>query len=308
MVTAELLAVKLQESLGKRYKIFANDAFNDKFTTTVSNEYMGQQLAVQKSAFEKFKGVIVGVVDAPNATRSNVDFYLINANYTVTFWVPVNFVKRDEDGALIETPKFNFYGDIETFADDITNKQIEFYGGLYGRMTISEPRLAAGGLEDTGSGKRKLMSVTGAVTITDKGVFGADKDYYFETAEGVWTKLEGVSAIDERTKVEQYSASLESKIDTEFYIEQKGHTRALVVANSYSDNAALRLIKDAVFHNKAVLSPFAEKANQHKIHVTTRQKNEPDYVFWAIPEITYTAPANSIGTFSISLLDDGKGK
>lgn len=305
MMAAEMLALKFQELLGKQYKIFPNDAFSDKYTTVVKTE-LGQQLEVSKQAFEDNKGKIIGIVEVPNATRANVDFYLMNANYSVNFWVPVNFIKRDPNGILLESPKFNFYGDVEKLINKITNEHIDFFDDKYGRMTISEPRLS-GNIENTGTGKRKVVSVSGVATITDKGIFGADTEYLLEVVKGEWVALEDVSTNNTRGNTESNHKSIAGSLEPEFDITQETQSLILTISDYNTDNLAYRKIKDAIYHNNKIFSPWQKtKSEKGKLHVRLVRKNEPDFEFWAVPEITYSTSKNGVGTFTVSFLNDNK--
>lgn len=162
---AEKLLNKLQDQLGSNYKLMLDNAFAEEYTNKQSD-------SVNWQAFEKDKDLIIGVLSLTNATYAVVPFISFATTYTLQFWLPVNVLKLDSNGELLETPKFNIFDDLEAMRIALNNKTNDF-GEYRGQITFSEPK--KGTVLDIQSGTEKVVvTVTGSFDITDNGIYGRD--------------------------------------------------------------------------------------------------------------------------------------
>ena len=308
MIASEILALKFNDFFGKQYKIYAEDAYDDNFTAAVDTP-LGTQLAIEQQAFKKFNNKIVGVLRIRRPMRSNVDYYHIAGDYTIDFFVPVNFVKRNKSGQLIENPKYDFYGDCENIINNkIVNKTIEFNqnGTLYGRLTMSEPYNLGMQLLDTPNYKRKQMRIEGRFVITDNGFFGGDILFELNLG-GVWYKIENINAIEVQSPHEASTTQDTGTLFTNSDIAQVNNVIALSIdmtRNVKNGNIAMLKFMEMVFDpqdiNPASSTTFSLQ-RKLQIRMTVGFSH---FTFWTVPTITLSAPRASIGTYTLTLHRD----
>lgn len=172
MISAEIIQNKIQEILGEKYAVFANDAFNRNFTNPAMTPY-GARLDINQQAFEDYADKIVAVVTATPITLFSVAYRLEQLNYRIDFWVPLDYVKRDADGVLLETPKFDFFADAESLRNQLIScRSLSAEGPLTYKsfFTASEPQLISSAPERTGTYMRVVYQMSGAVSISDNAL------------------------------------------------------------------------------------------------------------------------------------------
>ena len=176
MTTGELITYKLNELLGAKYKLFTNGVFQSEFTSTKKDPYNGSLYSdIEYQAFDKYKNSIIGVVTSTQTSLVASLYRADNVTYTVLFWVPLDFLKHDKDGRLLEKPKFDFYGDMTALKTALLGQEINIYSGLRAFFTMSEPSLV-GNIDKTGAFKRAPMQITGQAAIYDTKL-KTGKDY-----------------------------------------------------------------------------------------------------------------------------------
>lgn len=169
----KLLLDKFKQILGSQYELCDNDFFNRNFTTVIPVNGQYTQL-INYDAFEKYGDKIVGVVQVQSAQYAVTSFTAYNSTYSLTLWVPVNYMVVNANGELLKPNKFNVDSDIKNLRETLNNKTIDFGDGYKGEMTFSEPTSVGGGQESSGSYKRKVLVVTGKINFTTKNYYGRD--------------------------------------------------------------------------------------------------------------------------------------
>lgn len=168
----KLVLEKFKKQLGSQYELFDNHFFESNFTTTVSAN--GQMIpAYQQDTFDKYGNKIIGVLQVQTAPYAVTSFEAINTTYTLSLWVPVNYMVVNAKGELLKDPKFNVDMDLRDLRLAYNNKTIDFSNGFRGELTFSEP-VPVSGVENTGAYKRRVISITGKINISTQGYFGRD--------------------------------------------------------------------------------------------------------------------------------------
>ena len=164
---------KFKKILGSQYVLCDNDFFDRNYTTVLPANGQYTQL-INYDAFEKLGNKILGVVQVQSAQYAVTSFAALNSTYSLTLWVPLNYKFVTANGEQIRPDKFNVDLDIKNVRESLNNQTIDFGDGYKGEMTFSEPTPAGGGIENSGSYKRKILIVTGKINLTTKGYYGRD--------------------------------------------------------------------------------------------------------------------------------------
>lgn len=168
----KLILEKFKKQLGSQYEVIDNDFFQRNFTTTVPAN--GQIIpAYRHDTFEKYGNKVIAVLQVQSAPYAVTSFEAINTTYSLSLWVPVNYLMINAKGELLKEPKFNVDRDLRELRLAYNNQTIDFGNGYRGELTFSEP-VPVSGVEDTGSYKRKVISITGKINISTKSYFGRD--------------------------------------------------------------------------------------------------------------------------------------
>lgn len=129
MIAIERLCDKLQEIYGNDYVILPYHQFLTDYTTakrTLVNGVEDNVLGYTNEYDKLRKEKIVGVVALNNPSRVNADYYYVSSQYTITFSVPMNNIKRNTFNQIVEKPKFDFFGDYEKMSKEIINQTLRF--------------------------------------------------------------------------------------------------------------------------------------------------------------------------------------
>ena len=159
----KLLIEVLQKRLGSQYHFYDNDNFERRYTHAVQN-YGNQISQINYDTFEKNANKIIAVVSVMPAQYAVASFCALNTNYTLSLWVPVNFNMINSKGEYLVEPKFSVDKDLKELREALNNKTIDFGDGYKGEMTFGEP-LSSGSYDNSGSYKRKLVTVTGKINF-----------------------------------------------------------------------------------------------------------------------------------------------
>ena len=168
----------IARQLGDKYEVYLNDGFQDKFTTPVP-QINGQMMPdINWQAFEQYANKIVAVINISPANYAVAPFLAIDTQYTINFWCPVNYK------SLNNSKNFNVEDDWYNLYDTYKDKVIELDNNLRCIMTFG-PLISQGGQYDrSGSYRRRILTATGLLNITDKGMFGYDTKVEF----GLWNE------------------------------------------------------------------------------------------------------------------------
>lgn len=175
MTVSEFLAYEFQLVLGQQYKVMPYHNFTKKYTTPKQTP-MGQINDISERAFNEYGNTIISSIRTQEITPLSLPYIYKTCTYTAEFWVPVDIEIKDENGQLIETPKFNFFSDFTRLFNAINNKTLYTPDNLYkAYITLTEPYLSSTSTENTGSYKRLVWQITGAINLFDKDL-GSGED------------------------------------------------------------------------------------------------------------------------------------
>ncbi len=168
----KLLINVLKKQLGSQYEFYDNDNFERRYTH-VAQSFGNQISQINYDTFERNANKIIAVVSVLPAQYAVTSFCALNTNYTLSLWVPVNYNMINSKGEYLVEPKFNVDKDIKELREALNNQTIDFGDGYKGEMTFGEPS-SSGSYDNSGSYKRKLVTVTGKINFTTKGYYGRD--------------------------------------------------------------------------------------------------------------------------------------
>lgn len=163
---SNLVVDKIQEILGNKYRIYLSNAFARKFTNAVNKD-------INYQTFDEYAEIIPGVFTMMPTSYNVAPFLSYNTSYELSLWCPLDNVKVDANGVIIDEVPHNVYDDLETLRTTLSNTTIAFSDTIRGKMTFSEP-VAGTSIDNTGAYKRVVVSVRGLINLTDKGNYGSD--------------------------------------------------------------------------------------------------------------------------------------
>lgn len=299
MLLIERFTALLQEELGQKYLVLANDAFSRQFTTPTATPY-GLAFDINYQAFSEYADTAVAVLQLTPINLTHTEYYIRQAQYTLNFWLPIDTKESS-----------NFYGDIkrliERFSlpfslDESNPKKL--------LATMSEPTLSSASVDGSGTGQRVSYQVTGTISMFDDDLATGEDLQIFLYAFGVEAEVKNASNV-----------SISSTTDNNLLIKQgmlKGSEEPSVNSFSitfsvYDDkgaNWALLKIKEKAFGNKEILTPEPEadtERKKRKVKTTIYHLGVPVRSFWAIMSVTYSnAGKTSFGEYTVTLVDSGE--
>lgn len=160
MNLSEKVLIKLQSVLGDKYQLSLGNAFARKYTNPVSGE-------VEMQAFESLGDKVPAVLTMVPAFYNLAPFLSYNTDFELQFWCPIDNLKYDKDGILLEEPAVNIYSDLENLRTTLTGN-VTIEDGLYAVIVFSEPVVGTAS-DKTGQYKRVVVTVRGKINLTDKG-------------------------------------------------------------------------------------------------------------------------------------------
>lgn len=307
MTSSEFISNKMQELLGEKYIVLPLAQFNRKYTTARQVEEANNVGCVDFYNDEYTKqrqNHIIGIVSTQNPLRVNTSFYYVTTPYTITFSVPMNNVKTNISGQAIESPKFDFFGDIENVESAVIDKQIQFNETFYGKMTISEPTYKL--TESDGTNQFAIFEVSGSVIITDKAIFGSNIKVEIEVNDN-YVELDDVNSYNEVMNNDANAIVVANSTKTQQNMAQSNWVCVISIDDVNSDNLARQKIYSIVHENKEIIngSGLTESLKRKlKVRITN---NGIVHEFYAIVGITFITTRNGVGSYQISLTDDNKG-
>ena len=301
MTTMELLQDKLQALLGNRYAVFCNDAFERQFTTPMQTAY-GAQLDVNYQAFDQYAETIVAVLTTQPLKLYDLPYRLEQDTYTLAFWVPIDTIKFDENGMLLEAPKFSFDSDMAALKAALqggfelkeTVGEVEVKYRAF--MTCSEPKLLSSVTEKTGAYERAVYQVSGTVSISAEAL-GLGKDITIEfTIDGTGYPINNPSNISISSSSQTNSILSQSGLDAKQEVALKAQAVSFVVDDYVAEgDKAMELIESKAFTNGAVT-----------VAVKLSKGDNLSRTFTAVLSVDYTAAgASSFGSYAVTLVDTG---
>lgn len=129
IITSEVLALEFNKILGNKYKILPYHTFSAGYTKPMDTPY-GTDYTIDYQAFDEYGDIIPGTVNTAELSLSALPYMIKSCSYTAMFWVPVDVNRIDENGQLIEAPKFNFFADYKALYAAIDNIELQIYGGI----------------------------------------------------------------------------------------------------------------------------------------------------------------------------------
>ena len=132
IIASELITDKLQQLFGKQYEMHTLHAFNERFTNPVKTPFGAYD--VQYQCFDKYADKIIGVVQVQPTAQNFTVYEYTSVNFTVQFWVPLNFVKMSANGETLEELKFDFKSDVKRVDNSLRGKETEHLPSLFYRQ------------------------------------------------------------------------------------------------------------------------------------------------------------------------------
>jgi len=172
MTISEKILNRLQEMHGANYELKLENDFNKKYTNPITQKY-------DNDAFDSNPRIPVLLKLQSNSYKV-VPYVAYETNYDLIYYVPINDLKIDAKGVLLEEPAFNVLDDIQGLQGELRNKTIVFEEptaesyGLRGKMTYSEP-IVGDVYDETSNFRRTAVIVRGLVNATDLGTFASDR-------------------------------------------------------------------------------------------------------------------------------------
>lgn len=317
IIASELITDKLQQLFGKQYEMHTLHAFNERFTNPVKTPFGAYD--VQYQCFDKYADKIIGVVQVQPTAQNFTVYEYTSVNFTVQFWVPLNFVKMSMNGETLEELKFDFKSDVKRVDNSLRGKETELklpiglkengefdYEHFRAFFTLAEPVLSSG-KEISGAYNRVVYTVSGTVSICEQKVnVGNDYEIYF---------LFG----SERVKIEQYrtlaigstteasSIQPNNGMDTINEPAVKDRQMTFFVDDVQTDNKAFALIEKKAFTNHTVINPNeADEMRKRQIHVQVEKRGVVVSDFWGNISTQYSVTGgNGFGSYQVSIMDSG---
>lgn len=296
MLLIERFTTLLQEELGQKYLVLANDAFSRQFTTPTVTPY-GLAFDINYQAFSEYADTAVAVLQLTPINLTHTEYYIRQAQYTLNFWIPIDTKES-----------INFYGDIERLIERFSFPFFLDSNSKKLLATMSEPTLSSTTADGSGTGQRVSYQVTGTISIFDDNLATGEDLQIFLYAFGEDVEVKNISNI-----------SISSTTDNSLLIKQgalKGSEEPSVNSFSitfsvYDDkgvNWALFKIKEKAFENKEILTREANtERKKRKVKTTIYHLGVPIRSFWAIMSVTYTnAGKTSFGEYTVTLVDSGE--
>ena len=173
MTLEERVINKLQEIIGDKYELNLGVAFDRRYTMPVATA-SGTAFDINYQAFDEKKDKIICVFTMQPTDYNVVPFLSYNTSYTLQFWYALDNLKTDKFGVPIGDLPVDIYADLERLRTALSNTTIDFGGNIKGKMTFSEPAKSTT-YDNTGTGKRGVLTVSGKINLTDKGIFGSER-------------------------------------------------------------------------------------------------------------------------------------
>lgn len=252
MNTIEFVLNTFQKILGDQYALYPNHTFQKRFLNPLVTPY-GTQYDVKYQAFDEYADKIVGVLECTPTDQISTPYYLSNATYNLSFWVPVDALPLEQT----EVPKFTFYTDMENLSASVRNREFR-ENGLKAFFSISEPRLVSAQADRAGCFRRVVMQITGNVTVSDESVgMGSDIEVTL-TIDGTEYPFVNITnfmtASTTGSNANQYSDTAKTELQTATI----DHSISFVVDDwGEEDNKAIALVRDKAFRAVEKISPGA---------------------------------------------------
>lgn len=308
MIAVELLSIKLQELFGSDYIILPYAKLCTEYTTArqvEENGNIGYIRDYTNGYAQLRKSKIIGIVNLQNPQRVNADFYYLTSSFKIDFSVPINIVKKDINGNVIETPHLQFFKKYEEVLNKIVNKTLNFANSYKGKMIISEPVFNS--LEDDGETKCAIYTANGTFNVTDKAQFGADYKIEIDV-NGEYIELDCVNSFVEMNNNGMNAIVKQDKTKIEQNLSQLGWVATVNISDIETTNLARKMLYDIIHENKEIINENeATEARKRKIKIRITTPHNSIHEFWSIPSITFRADRNSAGSYDISFTDDNKG-
>lgn len=297
-----MIIEKLQELLGSQYVVRNNDAFNRSFTTPLTTPY-GVQFDINEQAFEEYENKIIVVYKSTPVTLFNLPYEMRQENYTLSFWVPINYVKYDKFGRLIEQPQYNFFKDIKELKTALTSGEIDL-GDNRAFFSMSLPQLVSS-TEKTGNHDRVVYQVTGNMSLADRDLAtGSDTQVFFILNDTEY-EIENISDLHISAVTESNAIYEQGNLETRQEVAFIGQSLSFTV-DDYSSNEALNLIRDKTFKNLEKLNNESSLERQDKVKVKLKHKGEDMITFWATLNTDYFVGNKAgFGKYNVSLFNTG---
>lgn len=293
MISAELVAQKFQNVLGSQYKLCVDHAFRAAYVKPTPSPY-GLEYTIDHQAFNEYKNTIMAVVATTNNSLVSSPFRADNLAYTVQFWVPLDFLKINSDGTLIEAPKFDFYSDIERLKTALNNTEIAIATGLKAFFTISDPSVF-GNVEKSGAYARMPMQILGQVAIYDSKLSTGSKYKIKVVLGGTEYEFENYTDYTEgRATDSNYITDGNSVVPKQEIAATSWECAFMVDDYNSANNPEIKLLEDICRAFKTELTPTASTAEK-KYKVLTRLYTNTTLTkeFWGIISAEHIIPGKA---------------
>ncbi len=298
----KFLVNKFKKQLGSQYEVYGNDFFEDNFTKPILTQIGQYQQLIQYDTFERYKDKVIAVVQIQPAQYASTSSTALNTTYTLTLWVPINFKAVNSKGEYLTDPKFNVDKDLKDLREALNNKTLNLGNGLRGELTFSEPVPVGNGYDNTGSYKRKLITVSGKINITSTGYLG--RDYKIEigklsqdSGNIEYMQINDIISFAFAPQITPVENHMQGNIIPQEEVEAVKQVFAFKV-NDISDNEEL----NDLFTQ---LSLSGERSQEIFLLKVSKLKNEQykqyvEYPVYISASLTYEFGNSDVGVFSVN--------
>jgi len=330
MIVSQLLADKIQSILGAQYKVVPFHIYIDSYAKPNETQY-GEVYTIDYQAFKEDRDIIPVIVKTTPLAISSLPYVAKACNYEITFSVPLNVIERDENGAVLNTPEFDFFGDYNSLQAAVNNTKLTFndeydedtdtYLKTYkGHMSISEPEF---GGKEIDKSDRILWIVKGNIDISDTTI-GMGEDVQiklaFKNTSSVYVEY-AFDNITDLTVSSDLNAN-ENQFSESLGAEKEISTKSQGISFTVDDvitatDLAMQCVRNKAFVNSDILSANETDVRlQKKVRVKVYKYDynlaTPAYAlikdFWAVMTSEYIAASEtSYASYKVSLSNDEKG-
>ena len=297
----KLLMNVFKKQLGSQYEFWDNDNFERRYTH-VAQLYGNQMSQINYDTFEKHGNKIIAVVSIMPAQYAVTSFCSLNTTYTLSLWVPVNYNMINSNGEYLVEPKFNVDKDLQELRKALINKTIDFGDGYKGEITFSEPS-SSGGYDNSGSYKRKVITISGKINFTTKGYYGRDYKIQIgkENENGVvdYYTIDDINSFNFTPQSSPIENHQQGDIVPEEDVEAIKQACVFMIDDSSQDEELNELF------TKLALSGEMSKGI-YMLRVSKRVKdnfvNYAEYPVYLNVNLSYQFGNSDVGTFTISCM------
>jgi hypothetical protein len=309
MLTAEILANKIQDILGSQYKILIDHAFNRHYTRAVNTPY-GNMPDVDFKKLDDFADLIIGVLSVNTGALPSTAYRLASGMYDLLFWVPVDINFADKSGQLIKPPEFNFYGDMERLIEAVKGKTFLIDGNKV-VISVSEPFLQSANIDATAKYKRLTFKVSGNFSVSDEKVTtGGDITIRFQTGANKYTNLTEIYAFTIGSTTDANAVLDAASIPVNQSVSQavRGVKFGISDAETPETAEAFAILKNKAFGNSAAISEWVitDTKKRNMIHIDVLKRGAVLASFWGTLSVQFAVSDKfGFGAYEVVVNDAG---